>query len=359
MESITVELAERSYPIHIGTGLLKRAELYAPALGKGRVVVITDSTVGRLHLAPVLHALEERTPITLTVPAGEASKTLATLEHLVGELLSHRCDRGSTLVALGGGMVGDLTGFTAACYQRGVDFVQVPTTLLAQVDSAVGGKTAVNHPRGKNMIGAFHQPRAVISDTATLRTLPRREMAAGMAEVIKYGLIADREFFEWLEDNHQPLMALDADALHYAVARSCRIKAAVVAEDEREAGTRALLNLGHTFGHAFETALGYDAWLHGEAVGLGLVLAVRTSESLGQVAAGTAARVEALVAAVGLPTRLPRPLDPGELLALMATDKKAQDGRLRLIVLEDIGRAAVMADVDPGVVAAALAGAQP
>lgn len=359
MEHLQVELPDRAYPIHIGPGIMADAALYTPALGPGPVVVIADTTVARLYLPAVVKALGAHAPLTLSFPAGEPSKTLATVETLVGELLEHRCDRATTLVAVGGGVVGDLVGFTAACYQRGIDFIQVPTTLLAQVDSAVGGKTAVNHQRGKNMIGAFHQPRAVIADTAALRTLPRREMAAGVAEVIKYGLLADGEFFGWLEANCAALMALDQTALAHAVAHSCRIKAAIVGQDERESGVRALLNLGHTFAHAFETALGYGVWLHGEAVGLGLILAARLSETLGMAPTGTSQRASALVATAGLPTVLPAPLDAARLLALMGTDKKAQGGRLRLVLLEDIGRAVIVPDVDPAAVAAVLRTAQP
>jgi 3-dehydroquinate synthase len=359
MERLNVALAERSYPILIGTGILHDAALYAPALRDGPVVVITDTNVARLCLKPLLDALAAHAPAVLTVPAGEASKTLATVEHLVGELLIRQCDRNTTLVALGGGVIGDLVGFTAACYQRGVDFIQVPTTVLAQVDSAVGGKTAVNHPRGKNMIGAFHQPRAVVADAATLRTLPRREVAAGVAEIIKYGLIADAEFHAWLEEHLAALLSLEAQAVTYAVAHSCRIKAAIVARDEREAGERALLNLGHTFAHAFETALGYGVWLHGEAVGLGMVLAARLAVALGMAPADTASRTHSLVGAAGLPLHLPHPLDPNELLALMATDKKAQRGRLRLVLPERIGMARVVADVDPAALTAVLASAQP
>ena len=359
METLHVELAERSYPIHIGAGALAQPGLYTPALGRGPVVVVADTNTARLHAGAVMRALADRQPALMTVPAGEDTKSLATVEHLVGELLARRCDRQVTLVAVGGGMVGDLVGFTAACYQRGVDFIQVPTTLLAQVDSSVGGKTAVNHPRGKNMIGAFHQPRAVISDTATLRTLPRREVAAGIAEIIKYGLLADAEFFAWLEAHHAALMGLDAAALAHAVAHSCRIKAAIVAQDERESGVRALLNLGHTFGHAFETALGYGTWLHGEAVALGLVLAARLSARLGMVGDDVAARTQALVEAVGLPVALARPCDEDELLALMATDKKAADGELRVVLLDALGRAVLTPGVDPYQVRAVLRTAMP
>jgi 3-dehydroquinate synthase len=290
----------------------------------------------------------------LVLPDGEEYKTLDTLNSVFDRLLERRFDRRCTLIALGGGVIGDLTGFAAACYQRGVAFIQVPTTLLSQVDSSVGGKTGVNHPLGKNMIGAFHQPQCVIADTDTLNTLDERQLHAGLAEVIKYGLINDRAFFDWLDDNLDRLLARDPEALAYAIERSCRDKAAIVAEDETEAGTRALLNLGHTFGHAIETGMGYGAWLHGEAVGTGMVLAAQLSARLGWLAVADMERVVSLIARAGLPTAAPTALDSRRFLELMAVDKKVQDGLLRLVLLKGIGQAVITAEATSAQIAASL-----
>jgi 3-dehydroquinate synthase len=279
--------------------------------------------------------------VDITVEDGEQAKRWETLDAIVGAMLAARCDRRCVVVALGGGVVGDMTGFAAACYQRGVNFVQVPTTLLAQVDSSVGGKTGVNHPLGKNMIGAFHQPLCVVADTDTLNTLPDRELSAGLAEVIKYGLIDDPAFFSWLEDNMAALRARDAEALAYAIERSCHDKARVVSADEREAGQRALLNLGHTFGHAIETGMGYGEWLHGEAVGTGMYLAADLSRRLGWITDVELARTRELVRRAGLPVDPPSGIGVDRFLELMAVDKKVLDGRLRLVLLKGIGKAVV------------------
>ncbi|HJR68710.1 MAG TPA: 3-dehydroquinate synthase, partial [Gammaproteobacteria bacterium] len=301
METIVVALGERSYPVHVGPELLGNAALYG--LTAKQVLVVTNDVVAPLYLPRVQAALAGRDVATVVLPDGERHKTLTTFATVIDRLVDVRFHRDSCLVALGGGVIGDLTGYVAASYQRGIDFVQVPTTLLAQVDSSVGGKTAVNHPRAKNMIGAFHQPIAVLADTDTLRTLPPRELAAGLAEIVKYGIIVDAQFFAWLEEHIDELKALDAAALTYAIRRSCEIKASIVAEDEREHGRRALLNLGHTFGHALEAIGRYERWLHGEAVAIGTVLAARTSVALGWLHATDCERIETLLGRAGLPTQ--------------------------------------------------------
>src|SRR5262245_33333515 len=307
MQTLTVALEGRSYPIHIGPGLIARAELIAERLPQKRVALVTNSTVGPLYAASLRQALEERgvAVIEIALPDGEQYKNWETLNGIFDTLLEKRAERRTTIIALGGGVVGDLAGFAAAVYQRGVPFIQVPTTLLAQVDSAVGGKTAVNHPLGKNMIGAFYQPIAVVADTDTLATLPRRELAAGIAEVVKYGVIQDADFFSWLEANMDRLVNREAEALAYAIERSCAIKADIVARDERETGDRALLNYGHTFGHAIENALGYGEWLHGEAVAAGMVLAARLSQRLGLIGEGEVKRIAGILARAGLPVAAP------------------------------------------------------
>jgi 3-dehydroquinate synthase len=358
MRTVTVELGQRSYPIFIGGGLLDRADLLAPHLASRRAAVVTNSTVSSLYLGRLSEALERAGTevVACVVPDGEEHKNWQTLSQIFDTLLQHRCERSTTLIALGGGVVGDLAGFAAAVYQRGVPFVQAPTTLLAQVDSAIGGKTAINHPLGKNMIGAFHQPRLVVSDISTLTTLPDRELSAGLAEVIKYGLITDREFLGWLEANIDRLVARDADALGQAVQRSCENKARIVAKDERESGERALLNLGHTFGHAIETGLGYGRWLHGEAVAAGMVMAARLSARLGHLSEQDVERIEALLRRAHLPVEAPA-LGASEYLELMAHDKKVQDGRVRLVLLRSIGQAYVTADYPAGELREVLAGA--
>jgi len=355
MRTLKVELGDRSYPIHIGDGLLGQANLILPFLTGAQVMVVTNETVGPLYMDRLKTALAGVDTHSIVLPDGEAFKSLEVLETIFDTLLEKRFARDCTLVALGGGVVGDITGFAAACYQRGVAHVQVPTTLLAQVDSSVGGKTAVNHPLGKNMIGAFHQPSCVIADTATLHTLAPREYRSGLAEVIKYGLIRDAELFHWIESNLDALLALDHDALLFVIERSCRNKAQIVTEDEREAGARAFLNLGHTFGHAIEIGLGYGTWLHGEAVAVGMCLAAAMSAQLGWIAEQDCRRVEALLTRAGLPTRLPEGLDAERMLDLMAVDKKVLQGRTRLVLLEDIGRAVVSDNFDPGVLGETLA----
>ncbi|MGB5201024.1 MAG: 3-dehydroquinate synthase [Sedimenticolaceae bacterium] len=347
MRKLTVELGARAYPIFIGTDLIGDSAFYGPYIRGRQVMIVTNETVGPLYLERVEAALTAYQIGRVVLPDGEQYKTLAVLDQIFTALLEQRFDRRCTLLALGGGVVGDMAGFAAASYQRGVDFIQVPTTLLAQVDSSVGGKTGVNHPSGKNMIGAFHQPRCVIADTATLDTLPDRELSAGLAEVIKYGLIGDAEFFAWLERNMAALVARDTSALAFAIERSCGDKAAVVAADEREAGQRALLNLGHTFAHAIETGMGYGTWLHGEAVGAGMCMAAAMSARLGWLSDTKVKRTEALIAAAGLPVRPPSEVSAQRLLELMGVDKKVMDGQLRLVLLQDIGRAVVSADFDP------------
>ena len=355
MKTLEVALGERSYPIYIGAGLLGDPRWVVPHLAGRRALVVTNETVAPLYLDRVEQSLQDIPHEAVVLPDGERHKTLDTVNRVFDRLLEGRHDRRTTLIALGGGVVGDITGFAAACYQRGVAFVQVPTTLLAQVDSSVGGKTGVNHPLGKNMIGAFHQPRAVVADTDTLATLPARELRAGIAEVIKYGLIRDPELFRWLETHMEGLLERDPALLAEAIERSCRNKAEVVAADERESGQRALLNLGHTFGHAIETGLGYGAWLHGEAVGAGMALAARLSARLGWLDAAAVTRIDALLERAGLPAAPPDGLAGERALELMAVDKKVQDGRLRLVLLKGIGEAVVTADAAPADILASWA----
>jgi 3-dehydroquinate synthase len=338
---LIVELDERSYPIYIGAGLLQNTDLLPRHIHGTSALIVTNETVAPLYLAPVAAALSDIRHDVVVLPDGEQYKTLETTNRIFDALIEARHDRRTTLIALGGGVVGDITGFAAACYQRGVNFVQIPTTLLAQVDSSVGGKTGVNHPGGKNMIGAFHQPRCVIADTDTLATLDDRQLSAGLAEVIKYGLIRDGTFFEWLEVDVDRLRDREPAALAKAIETSCRIKAAIVAEDERESGVRALLNLGHTFGHAIETATGYGRWLHGEAIGAGMCMAARLSLHLEWIDEQSVRRIEALVERAGCPVAPPSELEPRQFLDLMAIDKKAIGGVIRLVLLEAIGKAVV------------------
>ncbi|MEW6354570.1 MAG: 3-dehydroquinate synthase [Pseudomonadota bacterium] len=354
MKTLTVELGVRSYPIYIGRGLLGRADLLAPHIAGRRVALVSNTTVAPLYLEKVRTGLGDRQCTDIVLPDGEQYKTLETLNLIFDELLRNRCDRQTTLIALGGGVIGDLAGFAAACYQRGVPFIQIPTTLLAQVDSSVGGKTGVNHPLGKNMIGAFYQPRCVIADTDTLDTLPDRELGAGIAEIIKYGLIRDRAFFEWLETNMEALVQRDPEALAYAIERSCRNKAEVVAADEREEGVRATLNLGHTFAHAIETGLGYGVWLHGEAVAAGMLLAADLSQRLGWLSAHDKERIAALLARARLPGATPAALDNQRFLELMALDKKVLNGKLRLVLLKGIGQAVISSDASIEQISATL-----
>lgn len=345
MKEINVDLGDRSYPIKINSGLL-RDELVSNYVNGSQALIVSNETVAPLYLSLVKENLLKGgvDAESLVLPDGEQYKTLETLTRIFDCLIENRHNRTTTLVALGGGVIGDMTGFAAACYQRGVNFIQVPTTLLAQVDSSVGGKTAVNHPSGKNMIGAFYQPQAVFIDTDTLATLPEREYSAGVAEVIKYGLIADKDFFVWLEENIEPLMAREHSAVSYAIEISCKTKAKVVAADETEKGLRAILNLGHTFGHAIEAAQGYKNWLHGEAVGAGMHMAAEMSCLMGNISREDVGRVEQLLIKASLPVQPPKDIPAEQFLSLMGLDKKVLDGRLRLVLLESLGQAMVTSD---------------
>ncbi len=352
--SLSIDLGDRSYPIHIGAGLLAQPALLEAALPHGPLLVVTNTTVAPLYLPRLRAAFGARRLAECVLPDGERYKTLATLAQVYDSLAAARVNRDGAVLALGGGVVGDIAGFAAATWQRGVAIAQLPTTLLAQVDSSVGGKTAVNHPAGKNLIGAFHQPGAVVADLDTLDTLPDRELRAGLAEVIKYGLIGDVEFLGWLEAAMPKLLARDREALAFAIERSCRNKARLVALDERESGPRALLNLGHTFGHAIEAAAGYGEWLHGEAVALGTVMAAETSARLGWLGAADVARVRRVLASAGLPVAAPR-IGVARAHELMALDKKVQGGRVRLVLLKSLGEAVVTGDYDPAALEAVLA----
>lgn len=349
MLTLSVDLGSRAYPIYIASGLLNEATCFLPHLSQKQAVIISNTVVAPLYLDRLRATLESAHVKCrdIILPDGEVYKDTGTLNHIYDELLEKRTERKTTLIALGGGVIGDITGFAAATYLRGVPFIQVPTTLLAQVDSSVGGKTGINHPLGKNMIGAFYQPQCVVADVATLATLPAEELSSGLAEVIKYGLIRDAEFFVWLEANMEALLALDPKALAYAILRSCENKAAVVAADEREAGQRALLNLGHTFGHAIETGSGYGHWLHGEAVAAGTRLAADLSLRMGLIDAETVSRIQSLYARAGL-TRLPPELGSATYLRLMGLDKKVEAGKMRFILLRGIGDAFITADIPPG-----------
>ena len=343
MNTLTVELGSRSYPILIGEGLLTQPQLLERHIRRRDVLIVSNTAVAPLYAGALVASLPSHHVVQATLPDGEHHKTLCNVSRLMDVLVANRFNRDCMLVALGGGVVGDMVGFAAACYQRGVDYVQVPTTLLAQVDSSVGGKTGVNHPGGKNLIGAFHQPSAVLADTKTLWTLPDGELRAGLAEVIKYGLIQDAAFFAWLEANIEKLLARDAVALEHGISKSCQIKAQIVARDEREQGERALLNLGHTFGHAIESATRYTQWLHGEAVGAGLLMAATLSCECGLVSATDVERLKALLTRAGLPTRM-RGLMPEQMLEHMRIDKKVQKGRVRFVLLRAIGASFVSAD---------------
>ena len=348
MHTLHVDLQERSYPVYIGRDLLSDPQLLARHVSGAQVVIVSNVTVAPLYMDRLRAALGERSRVTeVILPDGEAHKTLDTLSGIFDQVMAAGHNRTTTFVALGGGVVGDITGFAAACYQRGVNFLQVPTTLLAQVDSSVGGKTAVNHPLGKNMIGAFYQPQAVVIDTNTLQTLPRRELAAGLAEVIKYGLICDEPFYRWLQEQMPRLLAREEAALAEAIERSCANKARVVAADEREAGLRAILNLGHTFGHAIETAQGYGQWLHGEAVAVGMLLAAELSARRGLLPAAEVTALRELLQKAGLPVAPPGDMTAGQFIELMGRDKKVVDGRLRLVLLAALGEACIVDDVGP------------
>jgi 3-dehydroquinate synthase len=355
MKTLTVDLGDRSYPIHIGQQLLQQPELITPHIRGRQVMVVTNDTIAPLYLERAKQLLAGFELATVILPDGEQYKNLDTLNTIFDALLERRFNRGCTLVALGGGVVGDITGFAAASYQRGVAFVQIPTTLLAQVDSSVGGKTGVNHALGKNMIGAFHQPGCVLIDTDTLDTLDDRQLAAGLAEVIKYGLIRDTGFYDWLDDNIDRLRARDKEALAHAIERSCALKAEIVAADERESGQRALLNLGHTFGHAIETGTGYGTWLHGEAVATGMLMAADLSARHHWLAEAEVARLKDLLQRASLPTSPPESMDEQRFLQLMAVDKKVLDGGLRLVLLKGIGNAVVTGEFNPALLSQTLA----
>lgn len=344
MQKLKVDLAERSYPIYIGPNLIDNSALYSPHIVGRRVAIVTNETVAPLYLARIKQALASYQVTEIILPDGESYKNWQTLQLIFDSLLQEQHDRKTTIIALGGGVVGDMAGFAAACYQRGVNFIQVPTTLLSQVDSSVGGKTGINHPLGKNMVGAFYQPQVVIIDTKTLSTLPERELAAGLAEVVKYAFIYDLEFFAWLEENISRLLQLDEQALSYAITHSCAIKAEIVAQDERESGIRAILNLGHTFGHAIETEQGYGNWLHGEAVAAGTVMALHMSCQLGWITAQEMQRAVALLQAAKLPIIPPPSMRSADFLKHMAVDKKAVDGQIRLVLLQGLGKAVITAD---------------
>ena len=347
MQTLNVALGNRAYPIHIGSGLLSQVNLILPHLKRKNVAIVTNATVAPLYMAKLSQALKDAgvSVLEIILPDGEAHKNSETLNLIYDALLKNRCERSTTLIALGGGVIGDLTGYAAATYLRGVPFIQIPTTLLSQVDSSVGGKTGINHPLGKNMIGAFYQPKLVLADIDTLQTLPPRELSAGVAEVIKYGLIRDADFFDWLELNMGRLMALDEAVINYAIYRSCQNKAEVVAADEHETGERALLNLGHTFGHAIENAMGYGVWLHGEAVAAGTMLAADLSMRMGWLNSADIQRIHAIFTQANLPLKAPK-LGAEKYLDLMANDKKVEDGKIRLVLQQGIGKAVITSDYD-------------
>lgn len=346
MKTIKIDLGNRSYPIYVGSGLLDIPELYAEHIKGKQILFVTNETIAPLYLDKVLQQLKGFSTTQVILPDGEQYKTLEILNQIFDTLLANKFGRNATLIALGGGVIGDMGGFAAACYQRGIPFIQIPTTLLAQVDSSVGGKTGVNHPLGKNMIGAFYQPQCVIADTDTLKTLDDRQYSAGMAEIIKYGLIRDADFFCWLEDNMDALLARDKQALAFAIERSCRNKAEVVAEDETESGVRATLNLGHTFGHAIETGMGYGQYLHGEAVAIGMCQAADLSRRKAWLGNADVERICALLTKARLPVYPPNSLRPEQFLQLMSVDKKNVDGEIRLILLKAIGLATLPIYID-------------
>ncbi len=356
MRTLTVNIKDQPYPIHIGPGLLDRADLITPHLAQNRAVIVTNSTVAPLYAERLQKSLTTAgvENFSIVLPDGEIHKNWQTLNLIYDQLIEKRCERKTTLIALGGGVVGDMTGFAAATYQRGAPYIQIPTTLLAQVDSAVGGKTAINHPQGKNMIGAFYQPKLVLADTDLLNTLPNREFSAGMAEVIKYGLIRDLPFFEWLEANMERVMAREAEALIHAIFESCRNKAEVVAEDEKETGIRAILNLGHTFGHAIETATGYSEWLHGEAVAMGTIMAARVSQRLENLNIQDIDRITRLFVGAGLPVETPK-LGVETYLNLMSSDKKVENKKIKLVLLNAIGVAYFTSDTPQELLSGVLA----
>jgi len=347
MKTLNVDLGDRSYPIFIGSGLLANdVDIIKPYIKGKSTAIVSNTTVAPLYLETLKKHLDDFSTIEIILPDGEEYKTMETLGQIHTEMLQARCDRKTTVLALGGGVVGDVTGFASASFQRGVNFIQVPTTLLSMVDSSVGGKTGVNHPLGKNMIGAFHQPQCVVIDTDPLNTLDDRQLSAGIAEVIKYGYINDIEFIDWLDQNMEKLMQRDPQALAYAIYRSCEHKAAIVAADEKEAGQRALLNLGHTFGHAIETGMGYGKWLHGEAIAVGMVMAAELSKEHGWVTGDDVDSIKALLAKANLPTKAPSEITPKRFLELMSIDKKVQDGVLHLVLMKSMGESFITSDYD-------------
>jgi len=354
MKTLYVELGDRSYPIYIGHNLLGNSGLFTPHIRGKQVMIVSNETVAPLYIERLRSGLTDFQVQEVILPDGEQYKNLDVLNTIFDALLEARFDRSCTILALGGGVVGDIAGFAAASYQRGVAFIQVPTTLLAQVDSSVGGKTGVNHTLGKNMIGAFYQPQCVIADTAVLHTLDERQLRSGIAEVIKYGLIRDAEFFTWIEDRVQAMLACDDTVMGEAIERSCINKADIVAQDELESGVRALLNLGHTFGHAIETGMGYGVWLHGEAVATGMCMAAEMSRRMGMLSDDEVCRIDNLIKAMALPVRSPREMDNERFLELMAVDKKAKDGKVHLVLLESLGNASVYDEYDPSVLLATL-----
>ncbi len=350
MKVLDVDLGDRSYPIYIGAGILKRGDLFQQNIQqciKGiSTVTVSNTTVAPLYLKTIHPLISDFKNTDIILPDGEQYKTPKTLDLIFTQMLEARCDRKTTLLALGGGVVGDVSGFAAASYQRGINFIQVPTTLLAMVDSSVGGKTGVNHPLGKNMIGAFHQPQCVIIDTETLNTLDDRQLSAGIAEIIKYGYINDLEFIDWLDENMEKLLKRDPEALAYAIHRSCKHKADIVAADEKEAGQRALLNLGHTFGHAIETGMGYGKWLHGEAISAGMVMAAELSQKQGWVSEKDVSSIRALLRKANLPVEPPADISAEQFSKLMSIDKKVQDGVLHLVLMKSLGESIISSDFD-------------
>ena len=356
MQTLQLDLGERSYPIHIGQGLLQQPELVTSHIRGKSAVVVSNTTVAPLYLQTTDAMLTGLKHSAAILPDGEEYKNLDTLNQIYTHLLENKADRKTTLIALGGGVVGDMTGYAAASYQRGVNFIQIPTTLLAMVDSSVGGKTGVNHPLGKNMIGAFHQPQCVLIDTDTLNTLADRELSAGIAEVVKYGLIRDPAFLTWLDENMDGLLARDPQTLTYAIYRSCEHKAEVVAADERESGQRALLNLGHTFGHAIEASMGYGQWLHGEAVATGMVMAAQMSQQMGWLGADEVAYVRHILQRARLPVDPPAQMSGEDFARYMSVDKKVLDGTLRLVLMKSLGESIVTADFDPDALKRVLQG---
>lgn len=354
MQELVVDLGSRSYPIYIGPNLLDDQNLIKKHILGNQVLIVTNETVAPLYLDRVTDQCRGLSVSKLILPDGESYKTLATTNLIFDKLLSEKHNRSTTLIALGGGVVGDITGFAAASYQRGVNFIQIPTTLLSQVDSSVGGKTGVNHSLGKNMIGAFYQPECVIADTLTLNTLPERQLRSGFAEVIKYGLICDKPFFDWLEQHHKAVLNLDSAKMDYVIATSCKNKADVVSQDERESGIRAILNLGHTFGHAIETFQHYKSWLHGEAIAAGMVMAADLSVRLGWLPLAEAKKIMNLIKSSGLPIVPPADISPQEFMSLMQVDKKVVDGNLRLVLLKAIGNAVITNEFEPEALAQTL-----